>query len=158
MKKSTKRLLGGAALVAAAAGAIGAVIMNRDGKPKRRPRRDKRAEPNMWARPGMTVTFRAELMPGRETSERTFQVTNLLPSGRVLLDGVSGEHTETEFQPLRCSRNGYSPFIGPARFHHTQILNFQFIKFARDSFAVGRFEMYCEDVHAVVIKLAELTS
>ena len=98
MKKSTKRLLGGLALGAAAVGAIGAVIMNR---PKRGRRRDKTAEPNTWARPGMKVTFRAELMPGRDTSERTFQVANLLPSGRVLLDGVSGEHTETEFQPLR---------------------------------------------------------
>lgn len=93
-------MLGGLALGAAAAGAIGALIMKRDGKPKRG-RRRKAAEPDTWARPGMRVTFRAEIMPGRETSERTFQVTNLLPSGRVLLDGVSGEHTETEFQPHR---------------------------------------------------------
>jgi hypothetical protein len=54
-----------------------------------------------WARPGMTVTFRAELMPSRETSERTFHVAELLPSGRVLLDGVAGEHTESEFEPAR---------------------------------------------------------
>jgi hypothetical protein len=101
MKKSTKRLLSGLALGAAAVGAIGAFIMNRDDKPKRGRRRNKTAEPDTWARPGMKVTFRAELMPGRDTSERTFQVANLLPSGRVLLDGVSGEHTETEFQPLR---------------------------------------------------------
>ncbi len=75
--------------------------MNKDGKPKRKRRRDRAAAIDAWARPGMKVTFRAELMPGRETAERTFQVTNLLPSGRVLLDGVSGEHTETEFQPHR---------------------------------------------------------
>jgi hypothetical protein len=49
----------------------------------------------------MTVVFRAELMPGRETAERTYHVTSLLPSGRVLLDGVSGEHAENEFQPVR---------------------------------------------------------
>ena len=101
MKKSTKHVLGGLALGAAAAGAIGALIMKRDGKPKRGRRRRKTAEPNTWARPGMKVVFRAELMPGRDASERTFQVTNLLPSGRVLLEGVSGEHTETEFQPHR---------------------------------------------------------
>jgi len=100
MKKSAKRVLGGLALGAAAAGAIGALIMKRDGKPKRG-RRRQTAEPNRWARPGMRVVFRAELMPGRDASERTFQVTNLLPSGRVLLEGVSGEHTETEFQPHR---------------------------------------------------------
>jgi len=49
----------------------------------------------------MTVTFRAELMPGREPSERTFQVTSLLPSGRVLLAGVTGEHAQKEFEPQR---------------------------------------------------------
>lgn len=73
--------------------------MNRDGKRKRR--RERLAAPDVWARPGMNVIFRAELMPGRDASERTFQVTSLLPSGRVLLAGVSGEHTETEFQPQR---------------------------------------------------------
>src|SRR2546421_11366145 len=101
MKKSTRRLLGGAALAAAAAGAIGAILMKRDGKPKRRGRRDMRDPPDIWARPGMKVTFRAELMPGREPSERTFQVTELLRSGRVLLNGAVGEHTQTEFEPGR---------------------------------------------------------
>jgi hypothetical protein len=49
----------------------------------------------------MEVIFRAELMPSRETEERTFRVVELLPSGRVRLDGVAGEHTENEFEPLR---------------------------------------------------------
>jgi hypothetical protein len=62
-------------------------------------RRDKMSD--RWARPGMSVTFRAELMPSRETAERTFRVTELLPSGRVKLEGVAGEHTETEFEPVR---------------------------------------------------------
>lgn len=101
MKKSTKRLLGGMALGAAAVGAIGAVLMNRDGRTGRRRRGKRASAPNQWARPGMKVTFRAELMPGREGSERTFEVINLLSSGRVLLDGVVGEHTQTEFEPLR---------------------------------------------------------
>lgn len=99
MRKSTKRVLGGLALAAGALGAIGAVVM----KGSRRERRRERARaPDTWARPGMAVVFRAELMPGRDTSERTYHVTSLLPSGRVLLDGVSGEHAEKEFQPLRA--------------------------------------------------------
>jgi hypothetical protein len=97
MKKGTKRLLGGLALTAAGLGAIGAVIMNKNGKLGRR--RNRNAD--LWARPGMKVTFRAELMPGRDGSERTFHVTDLLPSGRVLLDEVSGEHAQTEFERVR---------------------------------------------------------
>jgi hypothetical protein len=99
MNKSTKRLLGGLALGAAAMGAIGAVIMRRDDKPKSG--RNDRNLLDQWARPGMKVTFRAELMPGRESSERTYQVTDLLPSGRVLLSGVTGEHAQKEFEPVR---------------------------------------------------------
>jgi hypothetical protein len=98
MRKNTKRFLGGA-LAAGALGAIGAVVMRKSNKAGRRGGRDKSAD--SWARPGMEVIFRAELMPGRHTSERTFHVTTLLPSGRVLLDEVSGEHAEKEFQPIR---------------------------------------------------------
>jgi len=81
-------------VAAAAVGAIGAVIMKRD----RKLERFRSRAPDSWARPGMKVTFRAELMPGRDPDERTYQVTDLLPSGRVLLDRVSGEHTQTEFE------------------------------------------------------------
>jgi hypothetical protein len=49
----------------------------------------------------MEATFRAELMPGRSRAERTFRVARLLPSGRVTLDGVAGEHAESEFEPVR---------------------------------------------------------
>ena len=100
MKTSTKRFLGGLALGAAALGAIGAVLMKRNGKIRTR-RRSKNSANDVWARVGMKVTFRAELMPGREASERTFRVTSLLPSGRVLLEGVVGEHAQKEFQPVR---------------------------------------------------------
>jgi len=55
MKKGTKLLLAGLTVAAAAAGAVGAVIMNKDRKPKRR--RDNSVD--TWARPGMQVTFRA---------------------------------------------------------------------------------------------------
>jgi hypothetical protein len=96
MRKGTKLLLGGLTFGAAAAGAIGAIIMRTDRK-LNRGRRSPLAE-NRWARPGMTVTFRAELMPGRDADQRTFKVTSLLPSGRVLLDRVSGEHAQKEFE------------------------------------------------------------
>ena len=96
MKKGTKLLLGGLTITAAAAGVIGAIMMKSDRKPKRR-----RALETVWARPGMTVTFRAELMPGRDAEQRTYKVMHLLPSGRVLLDRVSGEHAQKEFEPRR---------------------------------------------------------
>jgi len=59
------------------------------------------SEADRWARPGMSVTFRAEIMPSRDRAERTFRVVKLLPSKRVLLEGVAGEHTESEFEPVR---------------------------------------------------------
>ena len=68
--------------------------MKKDHKSKRR----RALVDDAWARPGMAVTFRAELMPGRDSDERTFRVTDLLPSGRVLLDRVAGEHTQKEFE------------------------------------------------------------
>jgi hypothetical protein len=98
MEKATKRLLGGIALAAGAVGAIGAFMIRNDGA--RRKRRRKR-EANIWARPGMEVVFRAELMPGRDASERTFRVQQLLPSGRVVLENFAGEHAEKEFEPAR---------------------------------------------------------
>ena len=99
MKKGTKLVLGGLAIAAGALGAFGAVIMNNSGSRRRR----SRAAPleNLWARPGMSVVFRAELMPGRDASQRTFRVEKLLPSGRVLLENVAGEHAEKEFERIR---------------------------------------------------------
>ena len=55
---------------------------------------------SVWARPGMTVTFRAELMPGRDRQARTAKVKQVLPSGRVLLHEIDGEHAEKEFDPV----------------------------------------------------------
>lgn len=101
MKKSTRRLVTGLALAAGAIGAIGAVLLKRKTRPADVPLRARDKSGDTWARPGMKVVFRAEVMPGRHTAERTFRVTSLLPSGRVLLDGVSGEHAEKEFQPIR---------------------------------------------------------
>ena len=89
------------AVGAAAVGTIGAVLMKTKSGSRRKRRRELAAMENTWARPGMSVIFRAEVMPGRETSERTFRVVTLLPSGRVLLEGASGEHAEKEFERIR---------------------------------------------------------
>src|SRR4030095_14171465 len=97
MKKRTKRWLGGLAIAVGAVGAAGAYLKkkNMGAKPKR-----KKQLGSVWARPGMNVTFRAELMPGRDREERTFRVKELLPSGRVSLQDFDGEHTETEFEHI----------------------------------------------------------
>src|SRR5687767_10885414 len=99
MKKGTKRLLGALAVAAGATGAIGALMMR--GNSARRQRRAEQSSNGIWARPGMEVVFRAELMPGRDGSERTFRVQELLPSGRVLLENFAGEHAEKEFERVR---------------------------------------------------------
>lgn len=94
MKKRTRRLVGGLAIAAGALGAAGAYWRQRAVAK----RRQSQVPADVWARPGMLVTFRAELMPGREREERTFRVKQLLPSGRVLLHGVDGEHAAKEFE------------------------------------------------------------
>ena len=99
MKKRTKRVLGGVALAAAAVGAAG-TYLKKKGKMGSKPRRVAENPANVWARPGMTVTFRAELMPGRDREARTATVQKLLPSGRVLLHEIAGEHGQQEFDPL----------------------------------------------------------
>jgi hypothetical protein len=100
MKKRTKRLLGSLALAAGAVGAAGAFLKKtKPMRTKQQRAADKRAR--IWARPGMTVTFRAELMPGRDREQRTARVKELLPSGRVTLHEVSGEHGQGEFDPVQ---------------------------------------------------------
>jgi hypothetical protein len=47
---------------------------------------------------GARLTFRAELMPGREASERTYTVARVLANGRIELTGLGGQHTLTEFE------------------------------------------------------------
>ncbi|HEX3249224.1 MAG TPA: hypothetical protein VIK76_11200 [Pyrinomonadaceae bacterium] len=97
MKKRTGWLIGAIALTA---GAIGAATTKR----KRKQMHGQKRVGDVWARPGMLVTFRAELMPGREREERTFRVKELLSSGRVSLQDVDGEHAEKEFEPVQFDR------------------------------------------------------
>jgi hypothetical protein len=101
MKKSTRRMLGMLALAMGGLGATGAVLMKmKNFRGKADDRRGGKTV-DVWARPGMQVTFRAELMPGRDPSERVYRVKELLPSGRVLLHDFSGEHAEKEFERIR---------------------------------------------------------
>jgi len=97
MRQRTRWLLGGLAI---GAGAIGGVTAYW----KRKNVQATKKVGDVWARPGMPVTFRAELMPGRDRHERTFFVKELLWSGRVSLRGVDGEHTEKEFEPIETNR------------------------------------------------------
>ncbi|HJS22781.1 MAG TPA: hypothetical protein VJ751_00335 [Pyrinomonadaceae bacterium] len=97
MTKRTRWFLGGLAL---GAGSISAALAYW----KRNKVHVEKKAGNVWARPGMPVTFRAELMPGRDRQQRTFLVKELLSSGRVSLHGVDGEHAEKEFDPVQFDR------------------------------------------------------
>ena len=63
------------------------------------------SRPNIWARPEMRVTFRAEIMPGRNRDERTFRVKDVLPNGRVTLHDFTGEHIKNEFEAFNFLRD-----------------------------------------------------
>lgn len=105
-KRRGGRWLGAlAGLAGLTAGAVGAALfLRRTGtaeKSKSIYPEYNRVGSDRWARPGMPVTFRAELMPGRSRSERTFRVSETLPSGRVTLEEFTGDHAESEFEPIR---------------------------------------------------------
>ena len=100
MRRTAKRLLGGLALAVGGVGAV-ALLGRRREAARGRGVKDEGRGLDRWARPGMFVTFRGELKPGRQRAERTFRVAELLPSNRVRLEGVAGEHTESEFEQAR---------------------------------------------------------
>jgi hypothetical protein len=96
-----------AGLAGLAAGALGAtlIVRRRGGSQSQQgksiyPEYNRRGA-DRWARPGMSVTFRAELMPGRSRAERTYRVNEILPSGRVILEDFTGDHAESEFEPVK---------------------------------------------------------
>jgi hypothetical protein len=59
---------------------------------------------NAWARPEMSVTFRAEIMPGKSREERTFRIEKVLRNQRVVLHGFTGEHRQSSFEPINFKK------------------------------------------------------
>ena len=106
-RRRRRRLFGAlAGLAGLAAGAVGAALIVRGRRGTSQKGKSiypeyNRRDSDRWARPGMGVTFRAELMPGRSRSERTFRVAEVHTSGRVTLEGFTGDHAESEFEPVR---------------------------------------------------------
>ena len=52
----------------------------------------------------MMVTFRAEIMPGKNREERTFRIKEVLRNERVTLHDFTGEHRQTSFEPVNFKR------------------------------------------------------
>jgi len=59
---------------------------------------------NIWARPEMPVTFRAEIMRTASREGRTFRIKSVLPNGRVTLHDIDGEYRETAFEAINFLR------------------------------------------------------
>jgi hypothetical protein len=97
MRKRTRWLLSGLAVGCGATGVLTALLGRKKVQVHKR-------VGDVWARPGMPVTFRAELMPGRDRLERTYRVKELFSSGRVSLHDVTGEHAEKEFEPIQFDK------------------------------------------------------
>lgn len=64
----------------------------------------KAAPKSVWARPQMSVVFRAEIMPGKNREQRTFRIKEVLANGRVTLHSFPGEHRENSFEPINFKR------------------------------------------------------
>ncbi len=71
-------------------------------KPKKRSEEKLR---DVWARPEMQVTFRAEIMPGKTREERTFRVKTVHANGRVSLYEFPDQHRQASFEPIVFRRN-----------------------------------------------------
>ena len=59
---------------------------------------------NVWARPEMHVTFKAEIMPGRSREQRTYRIKEVLSNGRIVLYDFIGEHRQGAFEPINFLR------------------------------------------------------
>lgn len=66
---------------------------------------DRPTDNDVWARPEMNVTFRAEIMPGRSREERTFRISKVMPNGRVMLHDFLGEYRQGAFEKINFLRN-----------------------------------------------------
>ncbi len=76
-------------------------VFKRQGGVARSERKKRGGAVQGWAETGMRLTFRAEVMPGREPLERTFTVASVLANGRVELTGMVGQHARREFEAAR---------------------------------------------------------
>jgi len=65
---------------------------------------DRSGNNDVWARPEMNVTFRAEIMPGKSREERTFRIAKVMPNGRVVLHNFIGEHRQGAFEKINFLR------------------------------------------------------
>ena len=63
------------------------------------------SEEDIWARPMMSVTFRAEIMPGVMREDRTFRIETVLANGRVILSDFPGEYRKGAFEPINFLRD-----------------------------------------------------
>lgn len=63
-----------------------------------------KSEESVWARPEMNVTFRAEIMPGRDREKRTYRIESVLGNGRVTLYDFPGEYRESAFEAINFLR------------------------------------------------------
>jgi len=68
------------------------------------PTNDDEPAKDIWARPEMNVTFRAEIMPGASRDDRTYRIDTVLPNGRVTLHDFVGEFRETAFEAINFLR------------------------------------------------------
>lgn len=71
---------------------------------KKTKKKDTLTPANVWARPEMQVTFKAEVMPGRTREERTYRIKIVRPNGRVILYDFPDEHREGAFEPINFLR------------------------------------------------------
>ena len=62
-----------------------------------------RPSPSVWGELDMNVSFLVEQMQGRSHLERTFSVKELLPSGRVTLNGMYGQYVKESFEKVEYS-------------------------------------------------------
>ena len=65
-------------------------------------RKRHRKQPKTLVAPSATVgtalTFRAEIMPGKDRLARTFHVMKVLANGRIELAELDGQHSLAEFE------------------------------------------------------------
>ena len=66
---------------------------------------DLTSDGSVWARPEMSVIFRAEIMPGRTQSERTHRIAKVMPNGRVMLHEFAGEYRKAAFEEINFKRD-----------------------------------------------------